>query len=255
MLSSPKVSSSNFSQNRTDPLTLDPYLLMATMKQPTSKKDKLAITSTLFKMETTFAARRDRITIFEEPRRFSMEKTEKVMTTYTPAQLKCASAPDKLVPFTMVLAILFLDHKLAPFTMVSAIMSLDHELVPLTMVPAILNLYHELAPIPGPDYATLHTCAMMDPALDTVSNPAQLHTRVTLDPVLDTVPNPAALHTLAKILTLKDLFSFGCLTPKEHCRFSTEKTEGERKKERERRERSKGAPVTSLALYPAQAVT
>ena len=32
--------------------------------------------------------------------------------------------------------------------------------------------------------------------------------------------------------TMEDLHSFGCLTPKKHCRFSKEKTEGERKKER-----------------------
>ena len=177
MLCSPKVSSSNFSQNRTDPLTLDPYLLMATMKQPTSKKDKLAITSTLFKMETTFAARRDRITIFEEPRCFSMEKTEKVMTTYTPAQLKCASAPDKLVPFTMVLAILFLDHKLVPFTMVSAIQDLYHELATNGPRQAMLHTR-----------AMLHTCAMLDPILDTVPSHAMLHTHALMEPVLDTVP-------------------------------------------------------------------
>ena len=50
-----------------------------------------------------------------------------------------------------------------------------------------------------------------------------------MDPMLDTVSDPATLHTLAKVPTMEDLHSFGCLTPKEHRRFSEEKTEGERK--------------------------
>ena len=73
---------------------------------------------------------------------------------------------------------------------------------------------------------------MLDPVQNTVPSPAMLHTRAKMDPVLDTVPNPVTLHTLTKVPTMEDLYSFGCLTPKEHCRFSKEKTEGERKKER-----------------------
>ena len=77
------------------------------------------------------------------------------------------------------------------------------------------------------------------------------HARV-LDPVQNTVPSPATLHSLAKVPTMEDLHSFGCLTPKEHCRFSKEKTEGERKKER-KNEWPRQFPA--WLIYPAQAVT
>ena len=63
-LCSPKVSSTNVSLNRTDPPTLDTHVKMATMKKPIPMKDKLAITSNLLEMETSFAPRRNRITIF-----------------------------------------------------------------------------------------------------------------------------------------------------------------------------------------------
>ena len=80
--------------------------MMATMKQPIPEKDKLAITSNLLKMETTFAAKPEGITMFEEPRHFShKEETEKTMKIPDLAQLICASTPDKLVPITMVPAI------------------------------------------------------------------------------------------------------------------------------------------------------
>ena len=63
---------------------------------------------------------------------------------------------------------------------------------------------------------------MLDPVLDTVPSQAMLHTRAMLVPVLDvdTVPSQAMLHTRAKVLTMQDLYSFSCLPPKEHCRFS-----------------------------------
>ena len=56
---------------------------------------------TLFKRETTFAAKLDTTTTFEEHRRFAYkEETEKAVNISALAQLMCASTLDKLAPFT-----------------------------------------------------------------------------------------------------------------------------------------------------------
>ena len=44
------------------------------------------------------------------------------------------------------------------------------------------------------------------------------------------------MHTLAKVPAIEDLPSFSCLYLKEHCCFSNEETERERKKEEAREE-------------------
>ena len=191
-LCSPKVSSPVFLLTRTDPPTLDPPN-DGHQKTAHPMKDKLAI-PTLLKVDSTSATMLDPITTRKEHCRFSMEETERAVTTSTLAKHKCAPAPDKLVPLMMVPAILSLDHELVTLTMVPAILFLDHKLVTCTMVPAILFLDHKLVPITmvpailDTHYAMLHARAVLDPVFDTVRNPAQLHVRALLEPVLDTVP-------------------------------------------------------------------
>ena len=132
-LCSPKVSSPVFLLTRTDPPTLDPPN-DGHQKTAHPMKDKLAI-PTLLKVDSTSATMLDPITTRKEHCRFSMEETERAVTTSTLAKHKCAPAPDKLVP--------------------------------LTMVPAILNLYNELA-TSNPDYAMLHIRALLAPMPHTV---------------------------------------------------------------------------------------